>query len=67
MMKKFRIVHSGMGNVEVEAEDEEQAEDMFMDGRVDFDFSDGATVDYIEEVTESQTSPGEITGSDTGS
>ncbi len=55
-MKKFRIVYSARGSVVVEADGEDDAEEMFMDGQVDFGF-DGATVDYIEEITEGKASP----------
>ena len=55
-MKKFRIVYSARGSVVVEADGEDDAEEMFMDGQVDFGF-DGATIDYIEEITEGETSP----------
>ena len=65
-MKRFKIVYSGKGSVVVEAESEDAAEDMFLEDEVDFDF-DRATIDYIEELTESETSPSEVTDSDTES
>ena len=52
-MPKFEMRFTSTGTVIAEAESEDEAEAMFLDGEIEFDFSDGASITDITPVEES--------------